>query len=131
MSSFEVQRKDDGPVTTLYLKGYLDAHTAPELENAFQKLVEEKRFNVVVSMADLTYISSAGMGVFMGFIETMRENRGDIKLSELPPKIYRVFDLLGFPLLYEVYEKEEQALKKFHELLGENGAKAGSPPEAG
>ncbi|HFE53480.1 MAG TPA: anti-sigma factor antagonist [Bacteroidetes bacterium] len=131
MSSFEVQRKDDGPVTTLYLKGYLDAHTAPELENAFQKLVEEKRFNVVVSMADLTYISSAGMGVFMGFIETMRENRGDIKLSELPPKIYRVFDLLGFPLLYEVYEKEEQALKKFHELLGESGEKAGSPPEAG
>ncbi len=131
MSSFEVQRKDDGPVTTLYLKGYLDAHTAPELENAFQKLVEEKRFNVVVSMADLTYISSAGMGVFMGFIETMRENRGDIKLSELPPKIYRVFDLLGFPLLYEVYEKEEQALRKFHELLGESGEKAGSPPEAG
>ena len=131
MSSFEVQRKDDGPVTTLYLKGYLDAHTAPELENAFQKLVEAKRFNVVVSMADLTYISSAGMGVFMGFIETMRENRGDIKLSELPPKIYRVFDLLGFPLLYEVYEKEEQALKKFHELLGESGEKAGNPPEAG
>jgi anti-sigma B factor antagonist len=131
MSSFEVQRKDDGPVTTLYLKGYLDAHTAPELESAFQRLVDEKRFNVVVSMAELTYISSAGMGVFMGFIETMRDNRGDIKLSNLPPKIYRVFDLLGFPLLYEVYEEEEQALKKFRELMGEGGSEeAGSPPEA-
>ena len=114
MSSFEIRRKDDGPVSTLYVKGYLDAHTAPELENAFQTLVDEGRYKVVVNFSDLTYISSAGLGVFMGFIETVRENQGDIKLTNMSPKIYRVFDLLGFPLIYEIYNDEDEAIRKFH-----------------
>jgi len=49
----------------------------------------------------------------MGFIENIRNNKGDIKLSNMNPKIYRVFDLLGFPTLYDILEEEHEALKKF------------------
>jgi|YelNatPaOPRAMG01_1025707.scaffolds.fasta_scaffold00030_31 anti-sigma B factor antagonist len=113
MSGFEIRRKDDGCVSTLYIKGFLDAHTAPQLERSLQELVNEGRFRIVVNFSELSYISSAGLGVFMGFIETVRKNQGDIKLSNMPPKIYRVFDLLGFPLIYEIYEDERQAQEKF------------------
>ena len=113
MEGFEVVRKDNETISILYIKGYLDAHTAPELESALQKLVDEQRYNVIVNFKDLNYISSAGLGVFMGFIENIRENKGDIKLSAMKPKIYRVFDLLGFPSLYEIFDDEEQAIAKF------------------
>jgi len=113
MSGFEIRRKDDGAVSTLYIKGFLDAHTAPELEKCLQELVEQGRYRIVVNFSDLSYISSAGLGVFMGFIETVRKNQGDIKLANMPPKIYRVFDLLGFPLIYEIYDDEREALEKF------------------
>ncbi len=49
----------------------------------------------------------------MGFIETIRDNEGDIKLAGMSSKIYRVFDLLGFPTLYDILENEDQAKKKF------------------
>ena len=114
MEGFEVTRKDNGQISILYIKGYLDAHTAPELENALQNLVDEERFNVIVNFEELNYISSAGLGVFMGFIEDIRNHSGDIKLSDMKPKIYRVFDLLGFPSLYEIFEKETQALAQFN-----------------
>ena len=81
MANFEVARKDNGEVSILGIGGYLDAHTAPEFENALNKLLEEKRFKIVVSMEGLQYISSAGLGVFMGFIEDVRQNKGDNKLS--------------------------------------------------
>lgn len=113
MTSFKVERKDHPEVSTLYIKGYLDAHTAPDLENALQKLVDEGRYKIIVNFSDLSYISSAGLGVFMGFIETIRENQGDIKLSNMNQKIYRVFDLLGFPTLYEIFDDEQQALKRY------------------
>jgi anti-sigma B factor antagonist len=114
MSGFEVTRTDNGEVSVLRLKGYLDAHTAPDLENALQKLVDEKRYRVIVNFKELGYISSAGLGVFMGFIEEMRNGNGDIKLTSMSPKIYRVFDLLGFPALYEITDDESTALSNFH-----------------
>lgn len=113
MSNFEVRRKDEGPISTLYLKGFLDAHTAPQLERCFQELLSQGRYRIVVNFSELSYISSAGLGVFMGFIETVRKHQGDIKLASMPAKIYRVFDLLGFPLIYEIYGDESEAVAKF------------------
>jgi len=113
MNEFEVGRTDKDAVSVVYLKGYLDAHTAPDFEKVLQELVDEDRVHIVVNLADLAYISSAGLGVFMGFIESVREKGGDIKLAEPTEKVYRVFDLLGFPGLYEVFQKEEEAIDKY------------------
>ena len=113
MELFEVDRKDDGNIVILYIKGYLDAHTTPNLEQELQNLINEQKYKVIVSFKELNYISSAGLGVFMGFIETMRENKGDIKLAGMSSKVFRVFDLLGFPTLYDILENEDEAIKKF------------------
>ncbi|MBN2414308.1 STAS domain-containing protein [bacterium] len=113
MSEFEVTRKDVDDISIVYLKGYLDAHTAPEFETALQQLVDEERVKIVVNLAKLAYISSAGLGVFMGFIEDIRQKDGDIKLAEPTEKVFRVFDLLGFPVLYEIVSKESEAVDKY------------------
>ncbi len=113
MANFEVVRTDRGPVTVLNISGYLDAHTAPEFETALTRLMQEERYRIIVSMKDLQYISSAGLGVFMEFIEEVRNKKGDIKLAEVPPRVYKVFDLLGFPSLYEFYESTDEAISRF------------------
>lgn len=116
MSDFRVLHRDSGRVSILELKGYLDAHTAPRLEDAIQSLIAAKRYHIVVNCKDLSYISSAGLGVFMAFIEDVRNNKGDIKLSNMSPKVYNVFDLLGFPLLYDIAKDESEAIKKFVQM---------------
>ena len=113
MSDFKIAQREQESINVLELKGYLDAHTAPKLEEAFQNLLNARRFNIVVNCRDLSYISSAGLGVFMAFIEDVRKNNGDIKLTNMSPKVYNVFDLLGFPLLYEIFKEEQEAVRKF------------------
>jgi anti-sigma B factor antagonist len=49
----------------------------------------------------------------MAYIEDVRKNQGDIKLTNMSPKVYNVFDLLGFPLLYEIFKEEKEAITKF------------------
>jgi anti-sigma B factor antagonist len=119
MADFNVNLRGVGPVSVIDVKGYLDAHTAPELENVFNKLLDTKQFKVVVNFDDLKYISSAGLGVFMAYVETMRENMGDIKFSNMKENVYNIFDLLGFPILYEFYKDENEAIKKF-DSIGRN-----------
>ena len=113
MSNFKINLRENGGIHVLELKGYLDAHTAPELEKAFQDLLDTKKFNIVVNCRELTYISSAGLGVFMAYIEDVRKNKGDIKLSNMSAKVFNVFDLLGFPLLYDITKDETDAITKF------------------
>jgi len=113
MVDFKVSSRGQDQVSIIDVKGYLDAHTAPELENEFNKLIEKEQFKVVVNFDGLNYISSAGLGVFMAYVETMREHEGDIKFSNLKEDVYNIFDLLGFPVLYEFFDNEEDAIVKF------------------
>jgi anti-sigma B factor antagonist len=115
MAEFNTTIKEHGDISIIKLKGYLDAHTAPALENKFDELINNNKYKIVVDFQDLAYISSAGLGVFMAYIEKVRENRGDIKLASMSEKVYNIFDLLGFPLLYEIFKTEEEAIKKFRE----------------
>ena len=107
MDQFEITQVENDNVVILKLKGFLDAHTVPQFESSIQKLVLDKQFKILVNLEMLEYISSAGLGVFMGFIEEIRENGGDIKLSNLSERVFKVFDLLGFPALFNFFEKEE------------------------
>ncbi|MCY4000048.1 MAG: STAS domain-containing protein [Bacteroidetes bacterium] len=115
MSNFSVAFRDSGSTTILTLRGELDAHTAPELESAIKKCRDEGKTQLIVNGHDLDYISSAGLGVFMAFIEDIRTLDGDIKICALQPKIYDVFDLLGFPRIYHIVDTEEEAITLFEQ----------------
>lgn len=115
MGNFSVGFRANGTVQMLDLKGELDAHTASELEAAIEKCLDENNVQIITNGAHLQYISSAGLGVFMAYIEEVREKGGDIKIAALQPKVFNVFDLLGFPMLFDIVESEEEALSKFSE----------------
>ena len=115
MAEFNTSIRENGDINIIDLKGYLDAHTAPTLENNFTELIKDNKFKIIVNFEDLAYISSAGLGVFMAYIENIRDNKGDIKLTNMSDKVFNIFDLLGFPLLYEIFKKEDEAVKKFQE----------------
>ncbi len=113
MAEFSTSIREKGDISIINLKGYLDAHTAPALENNFTELINSSKFKIIVNFEELAYISSAGLGVFMAYIENIRDNKGDIKLTSMSDKVFNIFDLLGFPLLYEIYKSEDEALNKF------------------
>jgi len=113
MAEFSTTIKERGDISIINLKGFLDAHTAPTLETNFTQLINDNKYKIVVNFEDLAYISSAGLGVFMAYIESIRDNKGDIKLTNMSDKVFNIFDLLGFPLLYEIYKNEEEAINKF------------------
>ena len=112
-NNFQIERSDEGGIRILALDGYLDAHTAPQFENAIHDEMQAGHQRMVVDCARLTYISSAGLGVFMSFIEELREIGGDIKLAAITPKVYQVFEVLGFPALFDILDTTHAAVAKF------------------
>lgn len=114
MEEFSIREISKNNIFVLHLDGYLDAHTSTELEKAFDKLINEKKYKIIVNFEKLSYISSAGLGVFMAFIETVRNNKGDIKLCAMSDKIFNIFDMLGFPVLFDIAKEESTAISNFY-----------------
>lgn len=100
-------------ITCFYLIGQLDAHSAPKLENEIEKVMQLPNNNLLFNLSNLDYISSAGLGVFMSFVQDIREKNGDIKFAELNDKVNNVMDLLGFNHIYDITKTEKEAIDKF------------------
>ncbi len=114
MKNFTITHRKINTYDVLELKGELDAHTASQLEDYLKRLIDADNHCIIVNFKKLDYIASAGLGVFMAYIEDVRELGGDIKLTNMNSKVYNVFDLLGFPTLYDILDDERDAVKKFN-----------------
>lgn len=99
--------------TVIRLAGFVDAYTAPEFESAIQTEVSSGRQRLIVDCEKLSYISSAGLGVFMSFIEEVREAGGDIKICGLQPKVRHTFEILGFHEIFDIVGNEREARARF------------------
>ncbi|MDZ7637678.1 MAG: STAS domain-containing protein [Bryobacterales bacterium] len=111
--TFQIHEEQQGAVRIFRLIGFLDAHTAPQFEKALQAKVAGGDCRIVVDGSALTYISSAGLGVFMSFIEEVREVDGDIRIGGLISKVRQVFDILGFSEIFRIFPTAEEAVNSF------------------
>ncbi len=110
---FSIRRFREDRISVICLEGYLDAHTAPAFEDAIQKEVDADLCRIIVDCQKLNYISSAGLGVFMSYVEDVRERNGDIKICGLTSNVREVFEILGFPQIFEVHENVQAARQRF------------------
>lgn len=113
MRHFQIRSKILNQVAVFYPKGHLDAHNVDRFEQEILKILKNKMYKIVVNCQDLSYISSAGMGIIMGYLDEIRENHGDIKLCCVNERVYEIFDLVGFTDIYDFLDGEESAVSKF------------------
>ena len=81
-------------VNTIVLSGRLDTVTAPQLEAELEKILSDSDA-LVLDMANLEYISSAGFRVILKAQKAMN-TKGTMKLIHVGESIMEVFDITGF-----------------------------------
>jgi len=109
-------------ISIIKVGGYIDTTTSSELERALDSLLKQGRFYIVVDLGNVDYISSAGWGIFISEIKSIRENGGDLKLVRMVPDVYEIFELLEFHHILDVYDNVVEAVNKF-----ETSEAAGQP----
>jgi anti-sigma B factor antagonist len=88
-----VAGKDTGAVT-VKLIGSLDTATAPELEKQLAPVLTGGAKDIVFDLAQLKFISSAGLRVFSTTRKTLKERGGQASFINLQPQIQEVFEII-------------------------------------
>jgi len=89
--------------------GEVDASSSIELDDAIRGVIEGGPQNLVVDCTNLDYISSAGLGVFMSYIEEFRKHEANLVIFGLNAKVRNVFEILGLDQLLTIRETEDEA----------------------
>ncbi|HAQ40033.1 MAG TPA: anti-sigma factor antagonist [Clostridiales bacterium] len=82
--------------------GEVDIYTSPELKKKIYELIEEKNQNIIINGEQLDYIDSTGLGVLMGIYKRLQEKNLNIKITNLKPNIYKLFDITGLNKIFNI-----------------------------
>lgn len=103
----------------LYLTGYIDTYNSNSFQKRVSKAVDAGFIKLIFHCGGLNYVSSTGIGSFTAFLKSVKPRGGDIVLLEIQPKVYEVFQLLGFSQFFNIKDNLEEAVAMF----GQSGPK--------
>lgn len=98
------------------LEGRFDAHAAAGVKERLDGLLA-RGGRLVVDMAAVDYMSSAGLRVLLSLLKHAQPQGGDVRLSGLQDYVQELFEVAGFTDLFEIYPSAEQAAASFRETL--------------
>lgn len=108
----EIKNIKENKHSILLLEGEVDASNSVELDSSIQQLSEEGATAILVDATGLEYISSAGLGVFMSYLEDFQERNVKMVIFGLKEKVYQVFVILGLDKLMNIKKTKEEALEE-------------------
>lgn len=95
------------------LNGYIDTYNSVYFQKQVNKIVSVGFVRIIFNCANLNYVSSTGIGSFTAFLKLVKPKNGDIVLLNIQPKVYEVFQLLGFSQFFNIKETIEDAVGFF------------------
>lgn len=105
----EMNKQRVGTVVVAHAAGRLDSTSAPVLEEWLMKVVEAEAATVL-DMADLPYVSSAGLRVLLMAAKKCKSTGHRLALCGLRPEVRMVFDISGFLALFSIHPGRDEAV---------------------
>lgn len=107
-----IERDQDG-TTVFTLEGRVDSQGAIDMDMSLSAAVEEGKSKMVLDMAEVNYISSAGLRTLADVVTKNREAGGDLKLVAVNQRVLRVLRIIGFDRFFSIYDTVEEAIADF------------------
>jgi anti-anti-sigma factor len=106
--SIDIQRSEGSRWTArVVLGGTLDGVTSPLLEKALAPLLDSVH-HVVFDLADLKFISSAGIRILLKARKELKAADGSFAMKNLQPQIQKVFEIIGSLPGVSIFTSEQE-----------------------
>lgn len=88
--------------------GRLDAVTAPELDQAVMRIIDQGKHKMAFDLTHLEYVSSAGLRTFLVVAKKLKGLGGELSLAGLQGNIKEVLEISGFPSILPCYDSMDE-----------------------
>lgn len=114
----DIDSKQEHNYHLITINGDVDASSSIYLDKAMELAVKAHLSSILVDCEQLQYISSAGLGVFMSYLQEIESSGMKLVLFGLNPKVRNTFEILGLHELLLIVDNKETAMT-LNQLHGE------------
>ncbi len=107
----KLEQENFSNADVLHIDGRIDASSAPVLQKEITSLIEESDGSIVLDLADVDYVSSAGLRVFLMAVKVLANESRGFALAALNADVMDVVNLTGFHQVLTVRDTVEDALQ--------------------
>jgi anti-sigma B factor antagonist len=111
-----IKRLQEDGIDIIAIVGEIDASSSIELDLAIAKSVGEGYKKILIDCHAMEYISSAGLGVFMSYIEEFKDKGIYMVLYAMKEKVINTFSILGLAELLHIKDNKGEAKQLINEL---------------
>lgn len=113
MTNGAINYKEDrkGDVVIFRIKGRLDTISSAMIEKRIFDSINEGNEKILIDLADVIYLSSAGMRMFLSTTKKLRSISGRLLVCSTTPSVLDLFKMSGFDHVLELFATEEEALR--------------------
>ncbi len=119
MFEYSIDEKDR--LKSLALRGRVDALSSAEIQEVFDRLIQAGERMILVDFAEVTYVSSAGLRLFLLLQKQLKSVEGELLLLGLAPQVLEVFKISGFDKLFHIASTQDELMSSVHEKTGHSG----------
>jgi anti-sigma B factor antagonist len=109
----EITTNEVGAVTVMTVNGRVDSATAPELESALKQLVDGDKNRLVLDLAGVDYMSSAGLRAMVSTLKSAKRANGDLRLASPSTRVGEVLRLAGLTSIFSIYTNQSEAVSSY------------------
>jgi anti-sigma B factor antagonist len=110
----KIVERQIGDVVILDLHGkILIGEGDDALREAVTKLADAGKTKILLNLADVPYVDSAGLGEIVRTYTTVSKKGGKLKLLNLTRKIQDLLSITKLLTVFETYESENDAVRSF------------------
>jgi anti-sigma B factor antagonist len=110
----QIEERVVDEVTILDLKGKITLGEGDEaLKDKINSLALQKRLKILLNLADVPYIDSAGLGEVVRTYTTISRQGGQLKLVHLTKRITDLLSITKLLTVFETFDSEAEALQSF------------------
>ncbi len=116
--------KTNANVNKVRLSGSIDNDTFRELESSLNEVIATTSKAVVVDMADVEMVTSAGIGVLTSALKLAQKRNLEFAMVELQPQVKKVFEIMRLMPILNVFESQlelDDYLKRIQRRIQEDG----------
>ncbi len=100
-------------IVILDISGEIDLYNAPEIKDIINKLIDEKKYNVVINLQEVSYIDSSGIGALISSLSNLKKYQGGLKIINVFASVRKVFELTKLTSFFEIFDSEDEAISSF------------------
>ncbi len=110
----EISRAEHGCCDLYKVTGRMDSLTSPRVAETLAQSTNGGRFNVILDLSAVDYVSSAGLRVMINVQKTCRDNHGELVFAGVAKVVLDTLEIAGFDRLFKIFKDVESSIAGFN-----------------